>query len=232
MRTMASHALTPKGAHAVADPKGHSNPNYQHQFEDIHQQYDATTFAMWVFLAQEILFFGAIFCAYAVYRFKYPEAYHEAAMELNLWLGGTNTVVLILSSLTMALGVRAAQLGKNRAVFNYLFMTLLLGFVFMGIKAIEYTEKWEKHHVPGLNWYMPGAEGNHMQIYFSIYFAMTGMHALHMVIGAGLLLYFMWRAKNNTYSKEYYGPIEIMGLYWHFVDIVWIFLFPMLYLIS
>jgi cytochrome c oxidase subunit III len=228
---MASHAVThAHGGHA--DSRGHDNPNYQHQFEDLHQQYDATTFGMWVFLAQEILFFGAIFCAYAIYRFKYPLAYHLAAEELNLWLGGTNTVVLILSSLTMALAVRAAQMGRNKSVFNWLALTLILGFVFMGIKAVEYSEKWQHHHVPGLNWHMTGPEANHMQLYFSIYFAMTGMHALHMIIGAGLLLYFMWKAWTNTYSKQFYGPIEIMGLYWHFVDIVWIFLFPMLYLIS
>jgi len=228
---MASHALTPAGG-PPSDPQGHSNPSYQHQFEDIGQQYDATTFGMWVFLAQEILFFGAIFCAYAVYRFKYPEAYSEGAHELNLWLGGTNTVVLIGSSLTMALGVRAAQLGRNKSVFNWLFLTLILGFVFMGIKAVEYHEKWVKYHVPGLHWFYTGPNAKPIQIYFSVYFAMTGMHALHMIVGAGLLLFFMYKAWNNTYSKQFYGPIEIMGLYWHFVDIVWIFLFPMLYLIG
>jgi cytochrome c oxidase subunit 3 len=140
--------------------------------------------------------------------------------------------VLITSSLTMALAVRAAQLGRNKSVFNWLALTLLLGFVFVGVKAVEYTEKWEKHHVPGLNWSMTGPEADHMKLYFSIYFGMTGMHAIHMLVGAGLLLFFMYKAWNNTYSKQFYGPIEIMGLYWHFVDIVWIFLFPMLYLIG
>jgi cytochrome c oxidase subunit III len=224
---MASHAVEPAEAHAHP-----TNPNFQHQYEDLHQQYDATTFGMWVFLVQEILFFGALFFAYALYRFKYHEAYLEGSHELDLVAGTFNTVVLIGSSLTMALAVRCAQLGKNRGVFNYLLATLFLGSVFLGVKAYEYHDKWVNYHVPGLHWSFEGPLAQHIQIYFSLYFAMTGMHALHMVVGAGLLLFFLHKARNNTYSREYYGPIEIMGLYWHFVDIVWIFLFPMLYLIG
>jgi cytochrome c oxidase subunit 3 len=220
-------------SHAVEHGHGHpANPNFQHQFENLHQQYDATTFGMWVFLVQEILFFGALFCAYALYRALYPEAYAAGSHHLDLKLGAFNTVVLIGSSLTMALAVRCAQLGKNRGVFGYLTATQILGGVFLVVKAFEYHHKWVEKHVPGLNWAWDGPHAQQVQIYFSMYFAMTGMHALHMVVGAGLLFFFMYKAWNNTYSTDYFGPIEIMGLYWHFVDIVWIFLFPMLYLIG
>jgi cytochrome c oxidase subunit 3 len=226
---MASHVAAHGGAGAHAHP---ANPNFQHQFENLQQQYDSTTFGMWVFLVQEILFFGALFCAYAVYRAMYPGAYHAGAQHLDITLGCFNTVVLITSSLTMALAVRCAQLGRNKGVFGYLAATQVLGFVFLGVKAVEYTHKWHEHLIPGKYFQFDGPYAQQAQIYFSMYFAMTGMHALHMVIGAGLLFYFMWKAWNNTYSEDYYGPVEIMGLYWHFVDIVWIFLFPMLYLIG
>lgn len=215
--------------HSAAHP---ANPNFQHQFENLNQQYVSTTFGMWVFLVQEILFFGALFCAYAIYRATYPEAYAAASHHLDVTLGTFNTVVLIGSSLTMALAVRCAQLGRNKGVLGYLFTTFMLGNVFLGVKVIEYSDKFKHHLVPGANFFMGGPYNEQAQIYFSMYFAMTGMHALHMIIGAGLLIFFMWKAYNNTYSTDYYGPIEIMGLYWHFVDIVWIFLFPMLYLIA
>lgn len=215
--------------HSAAHP---TNPNFQHQFENLNQQYVSTTFGMWVFLVQEILFFGALFCAYAIYRATYPEAYAAASHHLDVTLGTFNTVVLIGSSLTMALAVRCAQLGRNKGVLGYLFTTFMLGNVFLGVKVIEYSDKFKHHLVPGANFFMGGPYNEQAQIYFSMYFAMTGMHALHMIIGAGLLIFFMWKAYNNTYSTDYYGPIEIMGLYWHFVDIVWIFLFPMLYLIA
>ncbi|MCC7237011.1 MAG: cytochrome c oxidase subunit 3 family protein [Bryobacterales bacterium] len=221
---MSSQALEQSSAHPA-------NPNFQHQYEDLQQQYSSTTFGMWVFLVQEILFFGSLFCAYAVYRSMYPEAYSAASHHLNVALGTFNTVVLIGSSLTMALAVRCAQLGRNKGVFGYLLATFMLGNVFLGVKVVEYSDKFKHHLVPGPNFAMGGPYNEQAQIYFSMYFAMTGLHALHMIIGAGLLIFFMWKAYNNTYSTDFYGPIENMGLYWHFVDIVWIFLFPMLYLI-
>jgi cytochrome c oxidase subunit 3 len=203
-----------------------------HQFDDLNQQLDATTFGMWVFLLTEIMFFGGLFAAYTVYRSAYSEAFAEASRHLDLALGSINTVVLISSSLTMALAVRAAQLGKNRAIVNYLLATLGLGTVFLAIKAFEYHHKFVEHLVPGPSFVFEGPHAGPAQMLFCFYFAMTGMHALHMVVGAGLLIYFILQARAQRYSPSYYGPVEVMGLYWHFVDIVWIFLFPLLYLIG
>jgi cytochrome c oxidase subunit 3 len=203
-----------------------------HHFDDMEQQFDASTFGMWVFLLTEIMFFGGLFASYTVYRSLYPQVFAEASRHLHVALGGTNTIVLITSSLTMALAVRAAKLGKSKATTNYLLLTLLLGTVFLGIKGYEYYHKYLEHHVPGLSFAFDGPFANIAEIFFCFYFFMTGMHALHMVIGAGLLVYFIRQASAGRYSAEYYGPVEVMGLYWHFVDIVWIFLFPLLYLIG
>lgn len=203
-----------------------------HQFDDMHQQLDASTFGMWVFLLTEIMFFGGLFASYAVYRSAYPAAFAEGSRHLHVLLGGVNTAVLIASSLTMALAVRAAQLGKSKAIVNYLLATLMLGGVFLGIKAFEYYQKFLEHHVPGPSFVFNGPDAGPVQMFFCFYFVMTGMHALHMIIGAGLLIYFIIQARSGRYTAEYFGPVEVMGLYWHFVDIIWIFLFPLLYLIG
>ncbi len=203
-----------------------------HQFDDLAQQWDASTFGMWVFLVTEIMFFGGLFAGYTVYRSAYPEAFAAASLHLDWTLGGINTVVLISSSLTMALAVRAAQLGQNRSVVRYLIGTLALGTVFLVIKVFEYHHKYVEHLIPGPSFLFEGPHAREAQMMFSFYFAMTGMHALHMVVGVGLLVYFIFQARANKYSPEYFGPVEVMGLYWHFVDIVWIFLFPLLYLIG
>jgi cytochrome c oxidase subunit 3 len=208
------------------------HPELAHQFEDLPQQLDASTFGMWVFLLTEIVFFGGLFAGYAVYRSAYPEAFAEGSLHLDILLGGINTVVLIASSLTMALAVRAAQLGDNKWVANYLILTLALGSVFLVIKGFEYHHKYVEHLIPGPTFHAEGPHAAQVQLMFCFYFAMTGMHALHMVIGAGLLIYFIVQAFAKRYSPHYYGPVEVMGLYWHFVDIVWIFLFPLLYLIG
>ena len=204
----------------------------QHQFDDLGQQYDATTFGMWVFLVQEILFFGGLFACYTVYRSMYHDAFALASSHMDRNVGAFNTLVLIGSSLTMALAVRAAQLSQRKALVRNLLLTMALGFVFLGVKVYEYSHKWHEHLVPGLNFLFEGPHARQVEILFSFYFAMTGMHALHMVVGEGLLAYFVFKALKNTYTETYYGPVEIMGLYWHFVDIVWIFLFPLLYLIG
>jgi len=202
-----------------------------HQFDDMEQQLDASTFGMWVFLAQEVMFFGGLFLAYTIYRGAYPDAFREASHHLDLRLGALNTVVLIGSSLTMALAVRAAQLSRSRALAGFLVATLVLGTVFLAVKAFEYHHKYVEQHIPGLNFHAEGPLAGPVQMFFVFYFAMTGMHALHMIVGAGLLVYFIVKARRGRYSAHYYGPVEVMGLYWHFVDIVWIFLFPLLYLI-
>jgi cytochrome c oxidase subunit III len=203
-----------------------------HQFDSLEQQVEASTLGMWVFLVTEVLFFGGLFLAYTIYRGWYQEAFAVSSHELDILLGGINTAVLITSSLTMALGVRAAQLGQRRAILTFLVLTMILGTAFLGIKGLEYYHKFTEHHVPGAEFRFEKEYAQHAQIFFSLYFMMTGLHALHMVIGLGILIVmFVW-ASRGTITAEYYSPIEISGLYWHFVDIVWIFLFPLLYLIG
>ena len=210
------------------------HPFLQHHFEDLGQQHEASTLAMWGFLATEILFFGGVLCAYWIYRIMYPEAWALAAHQQNTLAGGINTIVLIISSLTMALAVRNAQLGKRGGTLLMLALTLLFGLTFLGIKSFEYHAHFEEGLFPGplyWHWNENPSLAPQVQLFMVFYWGMTGLHALHMVIGAGLLLWIMWRTMKDHFGPEYYGPVEVMGLYWHFVDIVWIFLFPFLYLI-
>ena len=278
----------------------------QHHFTGMEDQYEASSFGMWVFLVQEIMFFGGLFCAYLVYRNMYPNAFGLASNALRVDLGLFNTIVLIGSSLTMALAVNAAQRSLRGRLIMMLLATMGLGSIFLGVKVIEYTEKFEKREVPGTNFcYNPigtpclgvshapeatsgiikrystggygqapglgehtpassphsapahegpaatGTESGHAnalpvmneaserarsmpgsEIYYSLYFAMTGMHALHMIVGIGLMIWLLYWAFKGLYGADYFTPIENFGLYWHFVDIVWIFLFPLLYLIN
>jgi cytochrome c oxidase subunit III len=206
------------------------------QFETLDQQRESASLGMWVFLVTEVLFFGGMFMTYTLNRSTYPDVFGEASRSINLTLGAVNTVVLIGSSLTMAMSVWAAQVGKKQLVTIFLILTLILGSVFLGIKGVEYHEKFVEHHVPGLNFnFEPGADAatnSHAQLFFSLYFAMTGLHALHMIIGAGLLLWLIKQSFAGRFTPEYSTPVDLVGLYWHFVDIVWIFLFPLLYLID
>jgi cytochrome c oxidase subunit 3 len=229
----------PDGAVATAhahDHHGHPvhvhHPALQHHFQTLDQQKEAATLGMWVFLVTEVMFFGGLFMAYMLYRIWYPLAWAEGSMDLDIVLGGINTVVLITSSLTMALAVRSAQTGSNKATVNWLLLTMVLGLTFLVIKAFEYAHKYELGHIPGANFRYEGPEAGAVQIFFSLYFAMTGLHALHMVIGFGLLSVIAWMAHKGRFSPEWYTPVEMSGLYWHFVDIVWIFLFPLLYLVD
>ena len=223
----------------AAAPEEHHHPFLQHHFEDLGQQHEASTLGMWMFLATEILFFGGIMLAYWIYRLAYPEAWAIGASLQNRPWGAVNTIVLIISSLTMALAVREAQLGRRKGIIVFLLLTLLFGGAFLGIKAIEYHAHWEEGLFPGKHFHFTGHEGHpvdpgvlpRVQLFMMFYWGMTGLHALHMVIGAGLLLWFIWRAWKDHFGPEYYSPVEVMGLYSHFVDIVWIFLFPFLYLI-
>jgi cytochrome c oxidase subunit 3 len=297
---------------APAEHGGHvheHHPMQKHHFDDMTQQYEASGFGMWVFLVQEVMFFGGLFVAYLVYRNLYYNAFGTASATLRIWLGTFNTIVLIASSLTMAMAVNAASLGKRKMTVMFLAATLGLGSVFLGVKVFEYSEKFEKREVPGANFcfhpsgeaecsnvveradepdtfagtlhfakrYLTGGwgelpEGGHValpeqgttqneagasganveamasgdtpgaterqrsmpgsEIYFGLYFAMTGMHALHMIIGAAILLWLIYWAWKGLYTPEYFTPVENFGLYWHFVDIIWIYLFPLLYLIN
>ena len=206
------------------------------QFDTEAQQKNASTLGMWIFLITEIMFFGGMFAVYTIYRSWYPDVYAIASSSLNEIIGALNTGVLLLSSFTMVMAVRAAQLGQQRAIVMFLILTLLFGGIFLGVKAYEWNEKFEEHHIPGqaafhLDGVLPADQG-HAQLFFSIYFAMTGLHALHMVIGVALLLTLIVQARKGRFSASYYTPVDVAGLYWHFVDIIWIFLFPLLYLID
>ncbi len=187
---------------------------------------------MWIFLATEVMFFGGMFTGYTIYRAAYAQAFASASNHLDIWLGTINTAVLICSSFTMALAVRSAQIGKRTALVRFLLLTIVLGAVFLGIKFTEYYFKFEEHLVPGSSFTYEGSLARPAEIFFSFYFAMTGMHALHMIIGIGLLTALVFQGVRGSFSASYYTPVELTGLYWHFVDIVWIFLFPLLYLVG
>jgi cytochrome c oxidase subunit 3 len=205
-------------------------PYVAHHFDDAEQQHEASALGMWLFLAQEVMFFGGLFLAYVVYRTAFKPS--AASHELDIKLGAFNTLVLLTSSLTMALSVHAAQVSKRGMLVVNLILTLLLGSVFLGVKVIEYAAKFEHHLVPGANFHFHGPDPMNAQLFFSLYFAMTGLHALHMIIGAGLLLVLIVRAWQGMFNRYYYTPVEMIGLYWHFVDLIWIFLFPLLYLLG
>jgi len=234
------HPTTMPG-HAVAGPEPH-HPRQQHHFHSMGQQLEASILGMWIFLVTEIMFFGGLFMAYIVYRTMYPDAWEQSSNLLNVTLGGFNTFVLICSSLTMALSVRSAQVGSRRGQIVNLTATILLGTTFLVVKYFEYADKFHHGLVPGANWNPMHELANGTleavalpygsQIFFSLYFIMTGIHAAHMVVGIGLMSIILWLAWRGRFSPDYYGPVEVSGLYWHFVDIVWIFLFPLLYLLG
>lgn len=203
-----------------------------HQFEDLEQQRDAATLAMWIFLVTEVMFFGGLFTGYSIYRATYPEAFAAGSRLCEVDLGALNTIVLITSSLTMALAVRAAAAGRSRATIICLVLTFALGLVFLGIKFLEYFHKYEEHIVPGLNFTYAGPSARQVELFICFYFGMTGLHALHMIIGLGVVTVMVIMAAKGRLEPPRDSPVEITGLYWHFVDIIWIFLFPLLYLVD
>jgi cytochrome c oxidase subunit III len=214
----------------------HRTGELYEQYRTLEQQRETASLGMWVFLSTEVLFFGGLFMTYTLNRSTYPDVFSEASKTIKLSWGAINTVVLIASSLTMALSVWASQVGKRKLLTVFLVSTLVLGCVFLGIKSIEYHDKYVEHHIPGWNFsFEPGADvatNAHAQLFFSLYFGMTGLHALHMIVGAGLLIWLIRESLRGRFTPEYNTPVENIGLYWHFVDIVWIFLFPLLYLID
>jgi cytochrome c oxidase subunit III len=231
----------------------HGHPALQHHFENMEQQREAGTLGMWIFLVTEIMFFGGMFLAYTLYRSAYPMSFASASNHLDITLGAVNTAVLILSSFTMAMAVYFTQVGKQQSQIICLALTLVLGLTFLGVKAVEYHDKYTDHLIPGRlipgNPFNPavaqegdtdhhklhlleGATLPQVEMFYWIYFAMTGMHALHMIIGAGLLTYLLIFSIKGRFDPEYHSPVEVIGLYWHFVDIVWIFLFPLWYLLG
>ncbi len=225
-----------------------SLPQHRHHFETEEQQREAGSFGMWLFLLTEIMFFGGLFFAYLLYRNWYYDAFFTASNQLSVPLGAVNTAILITSGFFMALGVYYAEVRNKSMLVVMLILTTIFGVAFLGIKYVEYKEKFELHHIPGSSFDIsmftqPAKYGLHeiplpvdmaerTQVFFFLYFAMTGMHALHMIIGLGLLIWLIARAQKGEFSAGYVAPIENFGLYWHFVDIVWLFLFPLLYLIN
>ncbi len=203
------------------------------------QQKEAGTIGMWLFLVTEIMFFGGLFLAYSIFRTTYPQGFTHGSHLLDVNLGGLNTVVLIVSSLTMALAVYYSQKGDKQKLVMFLVLTLILGCTFLVVKYFEYKEKFDNHLFPAATMYAPSPDGDHgvapeyqqpVRVFLWIYFLMTGLHALHMIIGAGMLITLIIMAMQGKFDERYNAPIELSGLYWHFVDIVWIFLFPLLYL--
>jgi cytochrome c oxidase subunit 3 len=294
---MATHADT-------LDHDHYHPPGLQHQFEDMKQQEESVSIGMWMFLVQEIMFFGGLFTVYLVFRSKFPFAFAAGSNHLDAFWGGLNTLVLIVSSLTMALTVYYAQKGNRNMQAILIVLTMFFGSVFLGVKVVEYTDKYNHGLVPVTGWNKKIKEGTHanaepftlpfetaasaassgaaeevhpnprgefqipekdlelvkqnerylteserlgyysngqldlnkfrdkVRIFFWIYFVMTGLHALHMIIGLGLMTWLLWKAWSGVFSHDYFAPVEMSGLYWHFVDIVWIFLFPLLYLLG
>jgi len=219
---------------AVHAVHGEHPPGFAHQFEDMDQQHDAGNLGMWLFLATEIMFFGGLFMSYIVYRTKFPDAFADGSRLLNVKFGAVNTGVLIASSLTMAMAIHSAQVGKKKPQVWYLIFTMILGALFLFLKFnFEWRADYHEHLIPGFGFMVRpewGPGGVHVQMFFLFYFFMTGLHALHMIVGIGILTVLTVMAARGRFYEQYYAPLESSGLYWHFVDIIWIFLFPLLYL--
>jgi cytochrome c oxidase subunit III len=231
--------------HAPAhDAHGHHGP-LQHQFDDLDQQRDANNLGMWLFLATEVMMFGGLFFAYSLYRWKFAAAFEWGSGHMDVRFGTLNTFILLASSFTVALAVHAAGEQRRRATAKFLFITLLFGIGFLVVKGFEWTHDWNIGLVPGLQWHYfdqhpaeaqalldLGSGPHHVLMFFVIYFSMTGLHAIHMIVGLALVGYFILLANKGQFLNGNDQPVEILGLYWHLVDIIWIFLFPLLYLIA
>lgn len=227
----------------VHDPHGHGehDPHQQHHFADMEQQFDTAKIGMWLFLATEILLFGGLFVGFGLMQARYPVEFLEAHEHLQRPLGALNTVVLLISSFTMVMGVLWAKRGNNKRVVIYLLLTILCACIFLGVKYFEYSHKFEEHLLPP-RWYKAqptdtvhnpdGTISHGYGTFFAFYFMMTGLHGIHIVVGILLLSWIAFRANRGDFSKKYYTPVDLVGLYWHIVDMIWIYLFPLYYLIK
>jgi len=213
---------------------GHSEPSkfLAHHFHDLVQQRESAKLGMWLFLLTEVLLFGGLFLAYAVFRSWNPEMFQAAHEELDVLLGSINTIVLISSSVTMALAIRSVQLSKSTTAIRYLLVTFAFAATFMVIKYFEYSHKFEVGQLPGKYYFFEGIDATNPHLFFSLYFMMTGLHGLHVLIGMGLIIWIIVKIIKGGITSEYYSSIENTGLYWHLVDLIWIYLFPLYYLIS
>ena len=200
------------------------------QFDDLEQQHEAAKLGMWIFLATEVLFFGGLFLSYTVYRYLYPDVFAAASRHTAVILGGANTAILLFSSTLMALAVRASQFARRKQLIWLLLGTALFGIIFMVVKGFEYHKDFVDHLVPGAAFQWHDANPQAAEIFFWLYFAMTGLHAIHVTVGIVVMLVLALLAWRGQFENGNFMPVEIAGLYWHFVDIVWVFLFPLLYL--
>lgn len=238
--------FTPDEQERLFDHTFLQHERLEEQYASLEQQHETAAFGMWVFLATEVMFFGTLFIAVTFYRARAPEAVEAASVKLNWVIGGINTVVLLVSSLLMALAVRSARLGDQRRVYRFLVGTALLGLLFLGLKGLEYYDDYRENLIPGWKfdkeeWIAPKIAGakplteeqvGYVQIFLLLYWIMTGFHALHVTIGIAVVLTIAVLAARGHFSAEYYTPVDVTGLYWHFVDLVWIFLLPTLYLLG
>jgi cytochrome c oxidase subunit III len=228
-----SHDSAATGEPKLRPEVGSPNFHVAHHFDSADTQFDSGRLGIWIFLVTEILFFGGMFCAFAVFRSWYFDAFKEAHHHLDKVMGAVNTVVLICSSLTMALGVRSAQQSNTRRTVLMLALTIAFACTFLVIKYFEYSHKFHDGLLPGKFFTAEGFEtGKAAGIFFAVYFMMTGVHGLHVVIGIGLIAWILIRASRHEFSSRYYAPVEGVGLYWHLVDLIWIYLFPLLYLVG
>lgn len=210
-----------------AEPARHSHPS-----QTLEQKVEINSLGMWLFLAGEVMFFGVLFTGYSVYRYLYPQTFAEASRHLDITLGSINTFILLTSSFTMVMAVDAIRRGQRRLMIALLLVTMLLGLTFLGIKGLEYVHKIEQGLFPNINFVYDGSDPNQARLFFSLYFLMTGLHAIHMLLGVIALAGLSFMGWRKVFNAHNYVPVEMIGLFWHFIDIIWIFIFPLLYLIS
>lgn len=217
---------------STAKPELSPDFHVAHHFDSADTQFDSIRMGVWIFLATEVLFFGGLFCAFFIFRGWYFDSFVEAHHHLDKVMGAVNTLVLISSSLTMALGVRAAQTSNKKLCTQMLVVTILCAITFLLVKYFEYTHKIHDGLLPGALFSAKDFHTAHPSVFFSIYFMMTGVHGLHVIIGIGLITWILLRNMRGEFSSRYYAPVEGVGLYWHLVDLIWIYLFPLLYLVG
>lgn len=219
---------------STSHPAGHAehSPFLQHHFREMSQQFEASKIGMWLFLVTEILMFGGLFVGYGIMHGRHPEAFMAAHHHLDRTMGAINTVVLLVSSFTMVMGVWAAQKGDRKKLILFLTLTLLLAGVFLVVKYFEYSHKFHDGLLPGRFYTHQGDTVPGQFLFFSFYFMMTGLHGIHVVLGMAAITWLLIRASRGHFTADYYGPVDMVGLYWHLVDLIWIYLFPLMYLIS
>lgn len=210
-----------------------SQHHFAHHFNSAEHEFETSKFGVWLFLCTEILMFGGLFVGYAIFHNVHPEIFVEGSKYLDWKMGALNTVVLLVSSFTMAMSIHFAQKNSTKKTVACLAITLLCGIVFLLVKYIEYSHKIHLGLLPGKFFhYTETVTDPHLPLYFSFYFCMTGLHGLHVLIGMGLIFWVLLRARKGEFNSEYYTPVEGVGLFWHLVDLIWIYLFPLLYLVG